>query len=155
MTTTVRQTSTPRTRWFGDDRGMVTAETALVLPVILLVFAAVLWGVTVASAQLAVVDAARLAARAVARGDDPAQVRQLVARAGPPGAAIAVEQEGPGADALLRVQVSARVRAAGRIGGWLPVLALTATAVTQREPVGLGAPTSGVEPGPMTPEQLR
>ncbi len=62
---------------------MVTAETAVVLPVLLLVLAAVVAAVLVVGAQLRCVDAAREGARAAARGEDPAAVQALVARVAP------------------------------------------------------------------------
>ena len=61
---------------------MVTAETAVVLPVLLLVLAGAVAAVTVVGAQLRCVDAAREGARAAARGEDVATVRALVATGG-------------------------------------------------------------------------
>src|SRR5206468_10387938 len=55
-----------------DERGMVTAETAVVLPVLLLVLAGAVAAVTVVGVQLRCVDAAREGARAAARGETSA-----------------------------------------------------------------------------------
>ena len=51
------------------EAGMVTAETAVVLPVLLLVLVCAVAAVTVVGAQLRCVDAAREGARAAARGE--------------------------------------------------------------------------------------
>ena len=73
-------TDAPRSTgpWRRRDAGMVTAETAVVLPVLLLVLAGAVAAVTVVGAQLRCVDAAREGARAAARGEDVATVRALV-----------------------------------------------------------------------------
>ena len=47
----------------------MTAETAVVLPALTVILALVLWAVAAVTAQLACVDAARMAARALARGN--------------------------------------------------------------------------------------
>ena len=120
-----------RLRAFGRrDDGMVTAETAVVLPVLLLVLAAAVAAVTVVGAQLRCVDAAREGARAVARGEPVAVVEALVARAAPDGATTTVTV-GP---EEVRVRVSARIAPSGPVP-----LAITvaAEAVALRE---LGAP---------------
>jgi Flp pilus assembly protein TadG len=74
----------------GQEAGMVTAETAVVLPVLLLVLAGAVAAVTVVGAQVRCVDAAREGARAAARGEDIATVRSLAAEAAPSGAAVTV-----------------------------------------------------------------
>jgi len=114
---------------------MVTAETAVVLPVLLLVLACAVAAVTVVGAQLRCVDAAREGARAAARGDETAAVRALVARAAPDGAETAVAMSGD----EVRVTVTAAVAALGP----LPLrIAVSAEAVALREP---GAAGSGAE----------
>lgn len=69
---------------------MVTAETAATIPVVMLVLALVLTSVRVGVDQMRCVDAARAGARAAARGDDDAAVRDLVLRAAPRGSAVTV-----------------------------------------------------------------
>jgi Flp pilus assembly protein TadG len=110
---------------------MVTAETAVVLPVLVLVLAAVVSAVVVVGAHLRCVDAAREGARAAARGEDVAHVRALAARAAPAGAVTAVAVAG----GEVRVTVSARVPPLG-VG---PAVGVGASAVARLEP--------GVEPG--------
>jgi Flp pilus assembly protein TadG len=56
---------------FAGEAGMVTAETAVVLPVLLLVLAGAVAAVTVVGAQLRCVDAAREGARAAAAARTP------------------------------------------------------------------------------------
>ena len=61
---------------------MVTAETAVVLPVLLLVLLCAVAAVTVVGAQLRCVDAAREGARAAARGETDAVVAEQKTRKG-------------------------------------------------------------------------
>jgi Flp pilus assembly protein TadG len=106
---------------------MITAETAIVLPVLLLVLAGAVAAVTLVAAQLRCVDAARESARAAARGDDVAAVIALAGRAGPPGAVGRVSTSGD----EVRVTVSARVAPLGPV----PLrVTVSATAVAVREP---------------------
>jgi TadE-like protein len=115
------------------DGGMATAELAVVLPTLVLVVAAGLTMVSVVLAQVRCVDAAREAARAAARGEPPNVVRSAAARAAPAAARVEV---GGGAEEV-RVTVSAR---AGRVGGLLPALRVSASAVALREPESTGVP---------------
>lgn len=107
---------------------MVTAETAVVLPVLLLVLAAAVAAVVLVGAQLRCVDAAREGARAAARGESATTVVELVDRAGPHGATVRTGTAGD----RVTVTVSARVRPLGPVP-----LALTVSA----------AATALVEPG--------
>jgi Flp pilus assembly protein TadG len=106
---------------------MVTAETAVVLPVLLLVLAAAISAVTVVSAHLRCLDAAREGARAAARGDDVAAVRALAARAAPAGATTAVEMDGT----RVRVTVTVEVPPLGPVPLTVEV---SASAVAELEP---------------------
>lgn len=117
-----------RRRRRSPSAGSVTAETALALPVLVVVLAAALGAVRVATAQLRCVDAAREAARAVARGDAPAAARLAASRDAPPGARVAVRVDG----SEVSVQVTADVSAGPLLRSW-PV---AATAVTDVEPGG-------------------
>jgi Flp pilus assembly protein TadG len=103
------------------DAGYVTAETAMVLPVLALLLAVGLWAVAVAGAQVRCVDAARDAARAVARGESDATATSVAEAAAPDGAQIVVGHVGT----LVTVTVSARV--GGRLG---PLSAITAPTVS-------------------------
>jgi Flp pilus assembly protein TadG len=106
---------------------MVTAETAVVLPVLLLVLAAAVAAVTVVGAQLRCVDAAREGARAAARGDPVGTVTSIVGRAAPDGAVTDVAV----ADREVRVTVTAPVTPVGPVPFQVSV---TAEAVARLEP---------------------
>lgn len=111
------------------DRGSATAETAVVLPGLILVLVAALWGVRATASHVACVDAARAGARAAARGEPPAAVRAAASMAGPAGAHVEVRQDAR----FVRVTVVAEVRAAGGLLGGLPALSVGGTAAALRE----------------------
>ncbi|MFL1378265.1 TadE family type IV pilus minor pilin [Nocardiopsis protaetiae] len=90
----------------ASDRGAVTVEFALTLPALLLVLALAVGAVTAADARLACADAARVAARSLARGESEAQARHLARAAAPNGARIDLGRDGGTA----RVTVTTRVR---------------------------------------------
>src|SRR6187399_964732 len=93
------------------EAGMVTAETAVVLPVLLLVLAGAVAAVTLVGAQLRCVDAAREGARAAARGDDAATVAQIVRGIAPDGATTTSSVDGE----QVRVVVTAEVALLGPV----------------------------------------
>jgi Flp pilus assembly protein TadG len=114
------------------DAGYVTAETAMVLPVLALLLAVGLWAVAVAGAQVRCVDAARDAARAAARGESDTTATAVAGAAAPDGAQVSLRHEG----SLVIVTVQARV------GGGLgplsaipaPMVSATATAESESGP---------------------
>jgi Flp pilus assembly protein TadG len=109
---------------------MVTAETAVVLPVLLLVLAGAVAAITVVGAQLRCVDAAREGARAAARGDSVTEVTAVAGRAAPDGATTVMITAGE----EVTVTVSAVVEPLGP----LPVrVRVSGRAVALREPDGL------------------
>jgi len=116
-----------RTGRLSGEAGMVTAETAVVLPVLLLVLAGAVAAVTVVGAQLRCVDAAREGARAAARGEDASLVTALAGRAAPAGARTSVA----GSGTTVTVTVVADVALLGPVPLRVPV---AASAVTRREP---------------------
>jgi Flp pilus assembly protein TadG len=85
---------------------MVTAETAVVLPVLLLVLAGAVAAVTLVGAHLRCVDAAAEGARAAARGEDSATVAEIVRRAAPAGAVVRSVREGPDVRVVVTVSVA-------------------------------------------------
>jgi hypothetical protein len=99
------------------------------LPVLVLLTGVLVWGVLVGAAQVRCVDAAREAARSAARGDPPGQVLALARDNAPPGAAVAVSEQG----GTVRVDVSAESRGPGGLGGLLS-LRVSASASAAREP---------------------
>ena len=115
------------------DGGMATAELTVVLPTLVLVIAAALTMISIVLAQLRCVDAAREAARSAARGEPAAVVRSAASRAAPAGANVEIRA----AAEEVRVTVSSR---AGRVGGLLPMIRVSASAVALREPESTGVP---------------
>ncbi|MBI1759592.1 MAG: pilus assembly protein [Actinobacteria bacterium] len=112
------------------ERGAVTAETAAVLPVLVLLAVFAMSSLAALGAQLRCQDAAREAARAAARSEPTSVVRELAETAGPAGSVVAVMV---GSDRVV-VTVQARVRVLGPSG---PGIAVRGSAVAYREP---GAP---------------
>jgi hypothetical protein len=107
----------------------VTAETAVVLPAVTVVLAIVLWAVAAITAQLACVDAARTAARALARGEQHAAVRTAAQEAAPSGASVSLGKSGEHVVAEVSASIGVTLPAIGRIG--VPV---HGRAVAAREP---------------------
>jgi len=86
-------------------RGSVTAETALVLPAVIIMMGVVLAVGAVVGAQIRCVDAARAAARLAARGEDAARVRAAARDKAPAGGRVVVSIR----DGLASVAVEAAV----------------------------------------------
>ena len=107
----------------------MTAETAVALPALIMVMVLAVWAVGAAVAQLNVVDAARSGARAVARGEPVAMVREAALDAAPRGATVEVWAE----EDLVRVRVSVTVEAPGPLGRLFPGLPLRASAAAADE----------------------
>lgn len=84
------------------DRGYVTAETALVIPALVLLTALLVWGLMAAAAQVRCVDAARAGARAAARSEAPGEVLRVTRQAAPDSAEVSVSRSGD----LVRVRVT-------------------------------------------------
>ncbi|MEU9554768.1 TadE family type IV pilus minor pilin [Streptomyces fumanus] len=75
------------------DDGFVTAESAVVLPVLVMFAMALVWGLLMVAAQIQCVDAARTGARAAARQDPAQAVVQITREAAPDGADVTVSRE--------------------------------------------------------------
>lgn len=123
----------------AGERGSATVETALVLPVLigcaLLLVAAALFG----STRIAVTEAARVAARAVAAGQSVESARQMGVRACGCGASIRIDN-GP----WVRVTASADSGPAA----WLPGIRLSATVQVPSENTVLTETSSSGQAGP-------
>lgn len=115
------------------DHGMATAELAVALPALVVLVATGMTAVTVLTAQLRCVDAAREAVRAASRGEEDGVVRSLAQRSGPAGSEVQVTSGGE----EVQVTVSATAES---VGGLLPALRVRATAVALREPESTGVP---------------
>ncbi|MFF5185512.1 TadE family type IV pilus minor pilin [Streptomyces sp. NPDC000345] len=79
---------------FRGDRGFVTAESAVALPVLVAFVMALVWGLLAVAVRIQCVDAARTGARAAARQDPTAVVVGLAHAAAPRGARVTVGREG-------------------------------------------------------------
>lgn len=90
-------------RRYGD-RGFVTAEAALALPVLVMVTVLLVSGLIAVLLQIQCVDAARAGARAAARQDPADQVVEVARGIAPRGAAVTVSRE----EGRVRVVVVAR-----------------------------------------------
>lgn len=93
------------------ERGMATAEFAVVLPAVVLVLALSLGALGLAWDQIRCVDAARAGARAASRGDSAGAVILVAGRAAPSGAEVSIG----GAGGLVRVSVVSRPRVAATL----------------------------------------
>ncbi|MFF7948717.1 TadE family type IV pilus minor pilin [Streptomyces griseorubiginosus] len=76
------------------DQGFVTAESAMVLPVLVMFAMALVWGLLVVAAQIQCVDAARSGARAAARQDQADAVVRVARDTAPRDAKVTVAREG-------------------------------------------------------------
>ncbi len=122
-------------RRFGDA-GMVTAEAAVVLPVLVFVLAAALAAVSVVTAQMRCTDAAREGARAAARGESDAAVQQIATSSAPEGSSVTVTRDGDTAT----VRVTASVALFPGLG---PAMTVSDSATAALEP-GLDEPASAL-----------
>ncbi|WP_304944774.1 TadE family type IV pilus minor pilin [Streptacidiphilus sp. ASG 303] len=117
------------------EGGYATAETAVALPALVLLAAMLVWGVLAAAAQIRCVDAARVGARAAARGEEDTAVLAAVRRAAPVGAEVRLVR---GAETV-RVAVTASFGGPGGLAGVLSVRT-AADAVAAREDLPPQAP---------------
>lgn len=101
----------------------------MALPLLLAVTTGLVWLLTVGSAQVRTVDAAREVARAVARGDSEAEAVARGADVAPAGARVEVSQ----ADGRVVVTVEAEVAGAGGLFAGLPGATVRAEAVAAGE----------------------
>ncbi len=112
-----------------DARGAVTAELALVLPLLVSVTTGLVWLLAVGADQLRAVDAARETARAIARGDTPAAAVAVGEQVAPDGAAVRITT----GDGRVHVTVTGEVAGPGGIFDALPAAQLRAEAVAVLE----------------------
>lgn len=112
-----------------DERGAVTAELALGLPLLLSVTIGLVWLLAVGAGQLRVVDGAREAARGLARGDAETAAFARAARVAGEGSEVTASYGGG------EVVVVVRRRVTGPDGllGFLPEVTLDARAVAATE----------------------
>jgi hypothetical protein len=108
---------------------MVTAEAALVIPVLFAVTLALAWAIAVGAAQVRLIDAAREGARLAARGESSYAVEAAVRRIGPPGTQAAVSVT----DDTVTVRVEARVSPGLPLLGDVAGVSLASQAVAASE----------------------
>ena len=97
-----------------DDRGSATAETAIVLPVVVVMVLVVLLTGAGLGTQVRLESAARGAAREMARGEDPAAATAVAQRIGGDGTTVEIA----GGGEWVRVEVSRALHApAGALSG--------------------------------------
>ena len=114
---------------------MVTAETAVLLPVLVVVLAAAVFVLACVAAQLQCVDAARSAARVAARGEPVSTVTETAERLAPADARVVVRAgRALGDSTTVEVVVQAQVRPFGRALRGLPPVRVSARAVAAVEP---------------------
>lgn len=119
------------------DRGAVTAEAALALCSLVVVLALSLAAVAAVTAQLRCIDAAREAARLVARGERE-RAEQAALRLAPSGAGVQIEVRGDEVTVLV---------AADPVGGLLPGVDVRAEAFAVLEPGASPQPVAVLPPG--------
>lgn len=111
------------------QEGTTTAETAVVLPLLLCVTIGLVWLVSVGISEVRAVDAAREAARSAARGDGAGVARDLGERVAPPHASVGVKQSG----GTVVATVAVTVRGPAGIFEFLPAFTVHAQAVASAE----------------------
>lgn len=112
-----------------QQRGAVTAEAAVVLPLLVSVTLGLVWLLALAVTQVRVIDAAREVARAAARDESGTVATAQGARIAPAGALIHVDR----GDGTVRVRVEAEVTGPGGLFRFLPGVTVTGEAVAATE----------------------
>lgn len=112
------------------ERGAVSAEAAVVIPLLVALTIGLVWLVALAVTQVRVVDAARETARAAARGEDDAVAIAQGRRIAPQGATVRIDH----ADGQVVAEVAVGVEGPGGLFAFLPSVPVTSTAVAAEEP---------------------
>jgi hypothetical protein len=121
----------PRVSSRSSIAGMVTAEAALVLPLIGLVSIALCWLLTIGIADVRLVDGARDAARALARGDDRSAAVDAARRSAGSDSVVTIHLNG----GLVTVVVTRRIDAPGWLLVPMPGTTVRATSTVEVEDV--------------------
>ena len=112
------------------EGGAVTAEAATVLPVLIAITLGLVWLVSLAAAQVRVVDAAREVARLAARGEDDGAAVAHGRQVAPDGSRITISRGG----GQVRVTTVVEVDGPGGVFGFLPGVEVRSQAVAAEEP---------------------
>ncbi len=102
----------------------MTAELAMALPLLVALTVGLVWLLSVGAAQIRAVDAAREAARAMARGDDESAAVAAGGRVVPEGGTVTVTG---GAESVV-AEATARVEGPGGLFDFLPSVTVHAEA---------------------------
>jgi hypothetical protein len=111
------------------ERGAVTAEAVMVLPLLVGLTIGLVWLLSLAVTQVRVTDAAREVARALAREESRGSAVDLGRKVAPEGSRIAVRQDGR----TWVVHVSAGVSGPGGLFRFLSEVVVDADAVAAKE----------------------
>ncbi len=114
----------------APEDGAVTAETAAVLPVLVLFAVSLAWLVGLGITQVRALDAARETARAAARSEGAGQAEALGRRVAPDGSSIALSRRG----GTVVARVSSPVPGPGWLFGPWADFRVRAEAVAAEEP---------------------
>lgn len=112
-----------------SDAGMVTAETAVAMPALVIVLLMCLFGISAGQQMLQCGDAARLSARSYARGDGSLQARELARRAAPQGAKVTISSRVD----QVTVDVETKLRRPGFLRTLLPAMSIHQSATAPLE----------------------
>lgn len=115
--------------WRRRQRGTVTAEAAIVLPLMSAFCLALVWMVSIGISQVRAVDAARDAARAIARGDDQPAAAAAARRTAPDGSEVTFSESG----GTVTVEVSVRVSPPGWLLVPLPTVTVGSSSTVETE----------------------
>ncbi|MFL6060816.1 MAG: TadE family type IV pilus minor pilin [Marmoricola sp.] len=114
-----------------DEAGAVTAEAAVVLPVLVVLVAALAWLVCLGVTQVRIVDAARETARALARSESTEVAVDDGRQVAPDGAEFEIHRGAGTVTVMVTVPVGG---AGGVFASLLPRFTARATAVAAVEP---------------------
>jgi len=113
-----------------SQRGAVTAEAAVVIPILLSLVLGSAWFVALAATKVRVVDAAREVARVVARGEPEGVAVGQGRRVAPDGTRFSVRRT----DGQVVVEATVAVTGPGGLFAFLPELTVESEAVAAEEP---------------------
>lgn len=113
------------------EEGIVTAETAMAIPMLAALTLALVWLVSLGFSQVLVQDASRETARSLARGDSVETALAAGRRVAPAGSDFSIQQTGE----WVEVEVTAITDGPGRPWGFLPSVRLRGHSVARAEAV--------------------
>ncbi|WP_250292857.1 TadE family type IV pilus minor pilin [Frankia sp. CiP1_Cm_nod1] len=112
-----------------SDGGQATAELAVAIPSLILVLLIAIWVVGAVSVRAQCAEAARIGARAAARGETDEVVRAWAGRAAPQGSTVSVSRA---TDSVV-VQVRFQARATGVLERIAPTIEITMSSTAPAE----------------------